>query len=151
MFENYLTEFMRKKIENFRLYTSYSRAETLRKGDAFNPKTFMNDQVDLLIKTFKVDAPGGSDLISNTILNYWISSLNIGPHPYNYAISNEQTKNNENIGDLITNLQTVWETEQKCYGGSTSTFTYAWKPSRMCIIPFVKMSDKLQKTACRKD
>ena len=149
VFDNYLTEFMGEKIANFRLHATYSRKGTSRKGDNFSPKIFMGDQVDLFIKNFKTDAPGGSDLISNTILNYWISSLKIGPHPYNYAIDKEKANNNEYIGNLITNLQKVWEKEQGCYGGSTSTFTYAWKPSRMCIIPWAKLSPAKRTTVAR--
>jgi hypothetical protein len=53
VFDNYLTEFMRKKIDNFRLYTPYERTQTSKKRDVFEPKSFMKDQVDKFIKKFE--------------------------------------------------------------------------------------------------
>ena len=146
VFDTYLTAFMDQQIANSQTYKQYSRNETKYKRDVFDAKKFMHEKVDEFIQDFQQHAPKQSDNISNTILNYWISTLNIGPHPYNYAISNDEAKKSEYIEKLITNLHNVWEKEQNCYGGSTSTFTYAWKPARLCIIPSDKMGRKLRTT-----
>ena len=149
VFDTYLTAFMDQQIANSQTYKQYSRNETKYKRDVFDAKKFMHEKVDEFIQDFQQHAPKQSDNISNTILNYWISTLNIGPHPYNYAISNDEAKKSEYIETLITNLHNVWEKEQNCYGGSTSTFTYAWKPARMCIIPINKMGTQLRTTVAR--
>jgi hypothetical protein len=146
VFDTYLTAFMDQQIANSQTYKQYSRNETKYKRDVFDAKKFMHEKVDEFIQDFQQHAPKQSDNISNTILNYWISTLNIGPHPYNYAISNDEAKKSEYIEKLITNLHNVWEKEQNCYGGSTSTFTYAWKPARLCIIPIDKMGRQLRTT-----
>jgi hypothetical protein len=149
VFDTFLSQFMSQRIDNFQSYKYFDRSwqERAKQSLEHDHIKLMNTVIDKFSDDFRDHAGQKKDFISGIILRYWISNLDIDTHPYIYKLEAKKAlstkeKNSRDLIDtqvkeLISTLEKCWDDEQEFYGGAKSTFTYAWKPSQICITPNV--------------